>query len=150
MRVSVHALSSGRVADEIASALREYSRLSDSTAADSDAKIVALQAARRQALRVSRGGVEQHIAALEDYAAQVCEADLRYRELPQIQRLVELDLLARTAADALAVAEFAAMSAEAAIVAKTFRPPWTGRPPPPSSLWPRGPRPERAVRSRPW
>ncbi|MDD9375089.1 hypothetical protein M8Z33_00030 [Streptomyces sp. ZAF1911] len=81
--------------------------------------------ARRQALRVSRDGVEQRIAALEEYAAQVCEADLRYQELQQIQRLVEgndeaLDLLARTAADALAVAEIQAMSTEAAIVAKTF------------------------------
>lgn len=111
---------------EIASALREYSRLSDSTAADSSsAEVVALQAARRQALRVSRDGVEQRIVALEEYAAQVCEADLRYQELQQIQSLVEgndeaLDLLARTAADALAVAEIEAMSTEAAIVAKTF------------------------------
>ncbi|MEV0989947.1 hypothetical protein [Streptomyces sp. NPDC049949] len=111
---------------EIASALREYSRLSGSTAADSSsAEVVALQAVRRQTLRVSRDGVEQRIAALEEYAAQVCEADLRYRELQQIQRLVEgndeaLDLLARTAADALAVAEIEAMSKEAAIVAKTF------------------------------
>ncbi|MFI5868421.1 hypothetical protein [Streptomyces sp. NPDC051546] len=111
---------------EIASALRDYSRLSDGTAADSaSAEVVALQSARRQALRVSRDGVEQRIAALEEYAAQVCEADLRYRELQQIQRLVEgndeaLDLLARTAADALAVAEIEAMSTEAAIVAKTF------------------------------
>ncbi|MFB7983949.1 hypothetical protein [Streptomyces vinaceus] len=111
---------------EIASARREYSRLSGSTAADSSsAEVVALQAVRRQALRVSRDGVEQRIVALEEYAAQVCEADLRYRELQQIQRLVEgnddaLDLLARTAADALAVAEIEAMSKEAAIVAKTF------------------------------
>ncbi|GHE76232.1 hypothetical protein [Streptomyces vinaceus] len=78
-----------------------------------------------QALRVSRDGVEQRIAALEEYAAQVREADLRYQELQQIQRLAEgndeaLDLLARTAADALAVAEIEAMAKEAAIVAKTF------------------------------
>ncbi|WP_407841413.1 hypothetical protein ACE1OC_41320 [Streptomyces sp. DSM 116496] len=111
---------------EIASALRDYSRLSDSTAADSSsAEVVALQAARRQALRVSRDGVEQRIVALEEYTAQVCEADLPYQELQQIQRLVEgndeaLDLLARTAADALAVAEIEAMAKEAAIVAKTF------------------------------
>ncbi|MET9466563.1 hypothetical protein ABZY44_17500 [Streptomyces sp. NPDC006544] len=111
---------------EIASALRDYSRLSDNTAGDSSsAEVVALQAARRQALRVSRDGVEQRIAALEEYAAQVREADLRYQELQQIQRLVEgndeaLDLLARTAADALAVAEIEAMAKEAAIVAKTF------------------------------
>ncbi|MER5808290.1 hypothetical protein ABT143_08875 [Streptomyces sp. NPDC002033] len=57
---------------EIASALREYSRLSGSTAADSSsAEVVALQAVRRQALRVSQDGVEQRIVALEEYAAQV-------------------------------------------------------------------------------
>lgn len=111
---------------EIASALREHSRLSANTEADSSsAEVIALQAARRQALRVSRDGVEQRIAALEEHAAQVGEADRRYQELQQIQRLVEgndeaLDLLARTAADALAVAEIEAMSKEAAIVAKTF------------------------------
>ncbi|WP_327257264.1 hypothetical protein [Streptomyces sp. NBC_01244] len=111
---------------EIASVLREYSRLSDGTAADSSrVEVVALQSARWQALRVSRDGIEQCIAVLEEYAAQVCEADLRYRELQQIQRLVEgiaeaLDLLARAAADALAVAEIEAMGTEAVIVAKAF------------------------------
>ncbi|MCX5128285.1 hypothetical protein [Streptomyces sp. NBC_00347] len=72
-----------------------------------------------------RDGVEQPIAALEEYATQVCEADLRYQELQQIQRLVEgndeaLDPLARTAADTLAVAEIEAMSTEVATVAKNF------------------------------
>ncbi|MFI5867185.1 hypothetical protein [Streptomyces sp. NPDC051546] len=44
---------------EIASALRDYSRLSDSTTGDSSsAEVAALQTARRQALRVSRDGVE--------------------------------------------------------------------------------------------
>ncbi|MEU3408584.1 hypothetical protein ABZ766_32200 [Streptomyces sp. NPDC006670] len=38
-----------------------------------------MQAARRQALRVSREGVAQRIVALEEYAAQVYEADLRGR-----------------------------------------------------------------------
>ncbi|MDD9383112.1 hypothetical protein M8Z33_42000 [Streptomyces sp. ZAF1911] len=110
---------------EIASALREYSRLWDTTSDSSSGEVVALQAARRQTLRASRDGVEQRVAALEDYAEQVREADLRYQELQQIQRLTEgngeaMELLARTAADALAVAEIEAMTAQAAVVEKTF------------------------------
>ncbi|MFF0219919.1 hypothetical protein [Streptomyces vinaceus] len=110
---------------EIASALRDHRRLSGVTAADSaSAEVVGLQVARRQALRFSRDGVEQRIVALEEYAVQVGEADRQYRSSSR-SRLVEgngqaLDLLARTAADALAVAETEAMSKEAAIIAKTF------------------------------
>ncbi|MCY0939519.1 hypothetical protein [Streptomyces sp. H34-S4] len=65
------------------------------------------------------------VAALEDYADQVREADLRYGDLLQIQQLTDgnadaLDPLARTAADALAVAEIEAMTGQAAVAAKTF------------------------------
>ncbi|WP_328923510.1 hypothetical protein OG429_01945 [Streptomyces sp. NBC_00190] len=111
---------------EVAKALREYSRLSKSAEADSsNAEVIALQATRRRALRASHDGVEMRVVALEEYAARVREADLRYEELQQIQRLTDgnaeaLDLLARTAADALAVAEIDGMNQQAAVLAKTL------------------------------
>lgn len=64
-------------------------------------------------------------SALEAYAGQVAEADARYAEVREIERLAAgrdelLDLLARTMADDLAAAEIDALTDEAAVVASTF------------------------------
>ncbi|WP_369228462.1 hypothetical protein AB5J52_48325 (plasmid) [Streptomyces sp. R39] len=65
------------------------------------------------------------MAALEAYPEQVTEADTRYAEVREIERLAVgsadlLDLMARTAADDLAVAAIEGLTVEAAVVASTF------------------------------
>ncbi|MET9083645.1 hypothetical protein ABZX77_17415 [Streptomyces sp. NPDC004237] len=65
------------------------------------------------------------MAALEAYPEQVTEADTRYAEVREIERLAAgsselLALLARTAADDLAAAEIEGLADEVAVVASTF------------------------------
>lgn len=74
---------------------------------------------------MSLAGVERRVTALETYAGQVREADRQYKELRQIQKLSDassdiLDLLARTAADDLAMAEIEGLTGEAATFAASF------------------------------
>ncbi|MFJ5877417.1 hypothetical protein [Streptomyces sp. S1] len=78
-----------------------------------------LLATRRRALRTSLDSIARRVTALEQYAAQVTEADDRYRELRQIRQLAAgsddvLDFLARTVRDDLAAAEIKGMTGEAA------------------------------------
>ncbi len=113
----------------IAQGLRDYSRVTrkdQGVPQETDnAAVAELLAARRGVLATSLHGIERRVAALEAYASQVAEADARYAEVRAIERLAAgsdelLDLLARTAADDLAVAEIDRLTDEAAVVASTF------------------------------
>ncbi|MFD3959593.1 hypothetical protein ACFWRG_31715 [Micromonospora tulbaghiae] len=113
----------------IAQGLRDYSRVArkgQRAEQETDNALVAeLLASRRQVLATSLYGIERRVMALEAYAAQVAEADARFAEVREIERLAAggdelLGLLARTAADDLAVAEIDALTGEAAVVASTF------------------------------
>lgn len=113
----------------IAQALRDYSRVArkDQRAPQQtdNATVAELLTSRQRVLATSLQGIERRVAALEAYADQVAEADARYAEVREIERLAAgsdelLDLLARTAADDLAVAEIEALTDEAAAVASTF------------------------------
>lgn len=113
----------------IAQALRDYSRVArkDQRAPQQtdNATVAELLTSRQRVLATSLQGIERRVAALEAYADQVAEADARYAEVREIERLAAgsdelLDLLARTAADDLAVAEIEALTDEAAVVASTF------------------------------
>ncbi|MDX3207716.1 hypothetical protein ABZZ79_22725 [Streptomyces sp. NPDC006458] len=113
----------------IAQDLRNYSRVThkDQRAPreTDNATVAELLTSRRRVLATSLHGIERRVAALEAYAGQVAEADARYAEVREIERLAAssdelLDLLARTAADDLAVAEIDRLTDEAAVVASTF------------------------------
>ncbi|KOV62954.1 hypothetical protein ADL00_23665 [Streptomyces sp. AS58] len=118
-----------RQAWAIAHDLRDYSRVARKehrTPQETDnATVAELLTSRRRVLATSLHGIERRVAALEAYASQVAEADARYAEVREIERLAAgsdelLDLLARTTADDLAVAEIDALTDEAAVVASTF------------------------------
>ncbi|MBC7271491.1 hypothetical protein ACF09G_37265 [Streptomyces albogriseolus] len=113
----------------IARDLRAYSRAArkDQRAPEevSSATVAELLTTRQRVLKTSRQGIERRVAALEAYAEQVAEADARYAEVREIERLAAgsdelLALLARTAADDLAVTEIKGLTGEAAAVATTF------------------------------
>ncbi|GGU39137.1 hypothetical protein [Streptomyces violascens] len=111
---------------EIAEALRIYSRV----AAQGPAKAVSEAVAqamepRRKALRISLSSTGRRVEALENYATQIAEAELRRHELRQLRELTTgnedlLDLLAATARDELAVAQIAEMSDEVAKALELF------------------------------
>lgn len=113
----------------IAQGLRDYSRVArkDQRAPQEadNASVAELLTSRQRVLETSLQGIERRVAALESYAEQVAEADARYAEVREIERLAAgsaelLDLLARTAADDLAVAEIEGLTDEAAVVASPF------------------------------
>ncbi|MFD4526640.1 hypothetical protein ACFWP7_22445 [Streptomyces sp. NPDC058470] len=111
---------------EIADALRAYSRVAGQgpTEAVSEAVAQALEP-RHKALRISLSSIGRRVEALENYATQIAEAELRSRELRQLRQLTTgdedlLDLLAATARDELAVAEIAEMSDEVANALELF------------------------------
>lgn len=113
----------------IAQDLRHYSRVARRTHKTpeeaSSAEVADLLTSRHRALETSRRGVERRVAALEAYAEQVTEADDRYAQVREIEQLAEegdelLDLLSRTAADDLAVAEIEGLTDEVTAVASTF------------------------------
>ncbi|MEV8098841.1 hypothetical protein [Kitasatospora sp. NPDC085879] len=88
-------------------------------------RVVPLLKAHRAALAASLAGLERRVTVLEDYAEQAVLADRRYVELQQVEQLERsgagvLDLLARTAADDLAVAEVEGMTVQAAVLAEAF------------------------------
>ncbi|WP_051852150.1 hypothetical protein [Streptomyces sp. NRRL F-5650] len=92
--------------------------------ADNDT-LAELLTSRGRVLATSLHGIERRVEALEAYASQVAEADARYAEVREIERLAAgsdelLDLLARTATDDLAVTEIDVLTDEAAAVASTF------------------------------
>lgn len=91
----------------------------------SSSTVAELLTTRQRVLKTSRQGIERRVAALEAYAEQIAEADARYAEVREIERLAAgsdefLALLARTAADDLAVTEIEGLTGEAAVVAATF------------------------------
>ncbi|MEU5425831.1 hypothetical protein AB0H73_09510 [Streptomyces olivoreticuli] len=111
---------------DIAAALRDYSRLvRQEPKKPTSEKITDLLAERRRRLKLSRNGITCRVLALEVYARMVAEADRQYAELQQVQQLADGDeevreLLARTARDALAVAEIESMTSQAVAVAEAF------------------------------
>lgn len=113
----------------IAEDLRNYSRVArkDQRAPQEtvNSTVAELFASRGRVLATSLHGIERRVAAMEAYASQVAEADARYAEVREIERLDAgsdelLDLLARTTVDDLTVAEIEALTDEAAVVASTF------------------------------
>jgi hypothetical protein len=93
--------------------------------ATGNATVAELLTSRRSVLATSLHGIERRVAALEAYAEQVAEADARYAEVQEIERLAAgsdelLDLLARTTAEDPAVAEIDRLADEAVVVASTF------------------------------
>lgn len=113
----------------IARDLRDYSRVARKAQrmpqATGNATVAELLTSRRSVLATSLHGIERRVAALEAYAEQVAEADARYAEVQEIERLAAgsdelLDLLARTTAEDLAVAEIDRLADEAVVVASTF------------------------------
>ncbi|MEU4080430.1 hypothetical protein [Streptomyces venezuelae] len=105
---------------EIAEALRTYSRVASQGPAEVVSEVVAQALEpRRNILRISLASIGRRVEALENYAAQITEAEKRRRELRQLRRLTTgteelFDLLAATARDDLAVAEIENMSGEVA------------------------------------
>ncbi|MCX4624440.1 hypothetical protein [Streptomyces albogriseolus] len=113
----------------IAHDLRSYSRVARKGqraphTAD-NATLAELLTSRGRVLATSLHGIERRVEALEAYASQVAEADARYAEVREIERLAAgsdelLDLLARTATDHLAVTEIDVLTDEVVAVASTF------------------------------
>lgn len=105
---------------EIAEALRTYSRVAGQGPAEAVSEVMAQALEpRRNILRISLASIGRRVEALENYAAQITEAEKRRRELRQLRRLTTgtaelFDLLAATARDDLAVAEIENMSGEVA------------------------------------
>lgn len=113
---------------EIACALREMTRVE--SASDGDASIgemtAAVVEAQRSALDIALQATTRRIAALQQYAAEVLAADAARRDLQSATRLAGLndtylDLLARTAADDLAMAEISVLTGRAADTARILR-----------------------------
>jgi hypothetical protein len=113
---------------EIACALREMTRVA--SASDGDASIgemtAAVVEAQRNALDLALQATTRRIAALEQYADEVLAADAARRDLQSAARLAGLndaylDLLARTAADDLAIGEISELTEQAADTARILR-----------------------------
>jgi hypothetical protein len=85
-----------------------------------------VQAAQQRALSVAHDATDKRVSALERLATQVDAADCAHRDWQSAVRLAGLnyrytDLLARTAADELAVAELDAMTEYAGVTARALR-----------------------------
>jgi hypothetical protein len=113
---------------EIASALREMAEVP--AASPGDAAVgemtAAVLEAQRQALDLAIGATTRRIRALEQYAAEVRAAEAARRDLHSAARLaglndIYLDLVARTAADDLAIAEIGQLTERAADTARILR-----------------------------
>jgi hypothetical protein len=117
---------------DIAVALREQVRLRARRAGLSTIGAgpvtAALLARQAQAAQLAESSLAARVGALEEFAAEVREADAAYRDWRQAARLAELhaqhlDLLARTAADEHGVAHIEAMAQQARAVRMALRPP---------------------------
>ena len=115
---------------DIAMALREQARLRASRAELSSANAGAVTAAlldrQLQAAQIADSSIAGRVAALERYAAEVCQADAAYRDWRQATALAELDgqhldMLARTAADEHGIAEIEDMSQQARAIRLALR-----------------------------
>ncbi|WP_217225995.1 hypothetical protein [Streptomyces anulatus] len=112
---------------DIAEMLRSYSRVERSTptTATGDEARPVLDA-HQAVLQTALEGIERRVTALETYAEQTAQADLRYTELLQIQQISAtgselLELLARSVSDDLAVTEIDGLTTQAATVADAFK-----------------------------
>ena len=113
---------------EIACTSRELTRVRALPAADADtgAMTAAVVAAQQRALALAEEATISRICALERYEEQVAAADEAHRDWQAALRQgsqndVYLDLVARTAADQLAVAELDELTDRAAITAHALR-----------------------------
>lgn len=107
---------------EIACALRDLTRVQALTTstADAGAMTAAVLAAQRRALGVAATATGSRVSALERYAEQVEAADAAYRDWESALELaglndIYLDLVARTAADELAVIELGELTSRASV-----------------------------------
>jgi hypothetical protein len=117
---------------DIAVAVREQGRLRSRRAeirtTGSGRATAALLARQAEAADLAESRIAARINALEDYAAEVREADAAYQDWQQVSRLADLhgqhlDMLARTAADEHGIAAIEAMSQQARAVHDAFREP---------------------------
>jgi hypothetical protein len=123
---------------DIAVAVRQHGRLRSSRAlirtTGAGPATAALLGRQAEAADLAESSVAARVDALEDYAAEVREADAAYRDWQQASRLADLhgqhlDMLARTAADEHGIAAIEAMSQQARAVHNAFSkppgwPPW--------------------------
>jgi hypothetical protein len=107
---------------EIACALRELTRLRalSASTADAGALTAAVLDAQRQALGIAADATDSRVSALERYAEQVEAADAAHRDWESALHLAGLndrylDLVARTAADELAVIELGELTGRASV-----------------------------------
>jgi len=113
---------------EIACTSRELTKVRALPATDgaAGALTAAVLAAQQRALALAEEATINRIRALERYAEQVAAADSAHRDWQEALRLgglndVYLDLVARTAADELAVAELGELTDRAAVTAHVLR-----------------------------
>jgi hypothetical protein len=107
---------------EIACALRELTRVRALSAGASGegALTAAVLDAQRQALGIAADATDSRVSALERYADQVAAADAAHRDWESALQLAGLndrylDLVARTAADELAVIEIGELTSRASV-----------------------------------
>jgi len=120
---------------DIALALREQARLrarrAELSAARPGPQAAAVLDGQARVARLADASIADRVAALEEYAAEVREADAAYRDWRQATALAEvsrqhLDMLARTAADEHGIAEIQSMAQQARAVREAFREPPPG------------------------
>jgi len=115
---------------EVAVALRQITELqaehkSNATASAGPLTDAVLEPHQR-ALRLARDAIASRVVALEGYAALVTAAQAAYRDWQDAFRIAKLndkylDLVARTAADELAVTEIGDLTEHAGKAAQAFR-----------------------------
>jgi hypothetical protein len=114
---------------DIAVALREQARLrarrAELSEASSGPAIAALLNRHSVAAQLAEASIAARVSALERYAGEIGRADAAYRDWQQAAGLAELgrqhlDMLARTAADELGIAELEGMSEQARAVRVAF------------------------------
>jgi hypothetical protein len=115
---------------DIAVALREQAQLrarrAEFSTIGAGPAAAALLARQVEAAQLAESSIAARVGALEDFAAEVREADAAYRDWRQAARLAELhaqhmDVLARTAADEHGIADIEAMARHARAVRAAFR-----------------------------
>jgi hypothetical protein len=112
---------------DIACAVRDFTRIRALPAADAGAGVLtgSVADAQQRALATAVAATTRRISALEHYAGQVTAADATLRDWQSSLRLsdrndIYLDLVARTAADELAVAELGQLTNRAALTARAL------------------------------
>jgi hypothetical protein len=110
---------------EIACAVRELSAVRALPTATAGAMTAAVLAAQQRALALAEESIAGRIGALERYADQVAAADAAHRDWHGAMRQAGLndrylDLVARTAADELAVAELGDLADQAALTVQVL------------------------------